>query len=60
MAIPLPDPLPPVHDEAFERLQADILEAYEEVKAGLSVPEEEVRAMFGIEKKWSCPVLVDR
>jgi hypothetical protein len=51
MATPLPEPIPPVHDEAFNRLQADILEAYEEVKAGLSVPADEMRAMFGIEKK---------
>jgi hypothetical protein len=51
MAIPIPDPIPPVHDETFNRLQADILEAYEEVKAGLSVPAKEMRAMFGIERK---------
>jgi hypothetical protein len=47
----LPDPLPPPEDEAFRLLQKDLREAYEEVKAGLSVPAEEMRAMFGIDKK---------
>ncbi len=48
MGLPLPEPLPPIQDENFRRLQDDILAGWEDVQAGRTVSEEEMLAMFGI------------
>jgi hypothetical protein len=45
----LPEPTPPIQDETFERLKADVLHGLAQADAGLLVDAEDMRAMFGIE-----------